>query len=128
MDYLIKAAVLAIAVTLIALVLKKSNPEISQLLAIAAVTVMLVLATELISTVKDTVSAAAKLSSVSSAVLTPMLKCVGIAIVTRIAADICKDAGQSSLSSGVELVGTVSALYVSMPLIKTLMQMIGGFL
>lgn len=128
MELLIKAAILGIAATLIALLLKKSNPEMTLLLSIGAVAVILVVAVELASGVKEMAQLAVALSGVSSAILSPVLKCVGIAIVTRIAADICKDAGQSSVSSSVELVGTAAALYVSMPLMKTLLQMIGGFL
>lgn len=128
MELLIKAAVLGIVAALIALLLKKSNPEMALLLAIGAVAVILVMAVELVSGVKEMVQLTVELSGVSSAILSPVLKCVGIAIVTRIAADICKDAGQSSVSSSVELVGTAAALYVSMPLMKTLLQMIGGFL
>lgn len=128
MELLIKAAILGIAATLIALLLKKSNPEMALLLSIGAVAVILVVAVELASGVKEMTQLAVALSGVSSAILSPVLKCVGIAIVTRIAADICKDAGQSSVSSSVELVGTAAALYVSMPLMKTLLQMIGGFL
>ena len=54
----------------------------------------------------------------------PVLKCVGIGVVTRLSADICRDAGQSAASSAVELCGAACALVTAMPLIRTLLQMI----
>ena len=128
MEFVIKAAVLAIVTGLIALLIQKSNPEIALLLAIAAVVSLLVMSVELISKVKDTLLAAVDISGISPAIIAPVLKCVGIGITSRIAADICKDAGQSSIASAVELVGTASALYISMPLMRSLIQMIGGLL
>ena len=128
MELVIKAAMLAIVTGLIALMIKKSNPEIALLLAIAAVISLLVMSAEMVSKVRDTVMSAVDISGISSAIIAPVLKCVGIGIISRIAADICKDAGQSSIASAVELVGTASALYISMPLMRSLLQMIGGLL
>jgi len=128
MEFVIKAAMLAIVTGLIALLIKKSNPEIALLLAIAAVISLLVMSAEIISKVKESIVAAVGVSNISPAVITPVLKCVGIGIISRIATDICKDAGQSSIASAVELVGVASALYISMPLMRSLLQVIGGLL
>jgi Stage III sporulation protein AC/AD protein family. len=128
MEFVIKAAMLAIVTGLIALLIKKSNPEIALLLAIAAVISLLVMSAEIISKVKESIVAAVGVSNISPAVITPVLKCVGIGIISRIATDICKDAGQSSIASAVELVGVASALYISMPIMRSLLQMIGGLL
>lgn len=128
MELLIKAAVIGIAGSLLALLIKRTNPEMSLLLALGLVVILLTAAAELLSGIMGLIDTAASLSGLSPAILAPVLKCVGIGIVTRLAADICKDAGQGSVSSSVELVGTAAALYVSLPLMKTLLQMIGGFL
>lgn len=128
MELLIKAAAIGLVGALVALMLKKSNPEISLLIAMAVVIVILTAALELVSSVMDVLLMMAELSGISSAILMPVLKCVGLGVVTRISADICKDAGQSSVSSAVEIAGMAAALYISLPLMKTLLQMIGGVL
>jgi len=67
-------------------------------------------------------------AGLSPTLLAPVLKTVGIGILTRLASDICKDAGQSAIASTVELAGTVAALYIALPLMQTVFQMIGGLL
>jgi len=128
MEIVAKAAVLGIAAVLIALLLKKSNPEMALLLTTGAVIAVLVMTAELAGIIAETLRGAMELSGLSPAIFSPVFKCVGIGIITRIAADICKDAGQSSVASSVELAGTAAALCVSIPLLKTLLKMIGGFL
>ena len=49
---------------------------------------------------------------------TVMLKALGIGLVTRAAADTCRDAGESSLASKLELAGKAEILILGFPLIK----------
>ncbi len=50
-----------------------------------------------------------------------MLKALGIAIVARICGDICRDMGESTVGSGVELGGKLCILALCLPLIGELM-------
>ena len=83
---------------------------------------------ELFSSLADIVELAETETGLSSAVVAPVMKCVGIGVVTRLSADLCKDAGQESVSSAVELCGAACAMLTAMPLIRTLLQMIGDML
>ena len=56
----------------------------------------------------------------------PVLKCVAIAIITKVTAELCKDASQGAAASAVELAGTVCAMSAAMPLIMSMLKMIGG--
>ncbi len=127
MDVVFKAVVIGITGTILALIIKKTNPEISAGLALCVCTVIAVLAVRLFSQVKEVALLADFGQSFSSAYIAPVFKCVGIGICARLGADICKDSGQTSVASSVELCGAVCALYVSLPLIKTLLRMIGEF-
>ena len=51
-----------------------------------------------------------------------MLRCLGIALLTRICTDICRDCGEGGVASGVELAGTLAILLLCVPLIE---EMIG---
>ncbi|MGI5935465.1 MAG: SpoIIIAC/SpoIIIAD family protein [Oscillospiraceae bacterium] len=128
MELLIKAAVIGTAGALLSLLIKKNNPEMSLMLAMAVGVMVIGMALELVTGVMEVIDLATETSGLSPAVLKPVLKGVGIGVITRLAADLCRDAGQSSIASSVELVGAVCALYVSLPLIKTLLIMIGEFL
>lgn len=48
----------------------------------------------------------------------PVLRVVGIAVLVRILAALCRDAGQSALAAKVELAGTVLAFGAALPLLE----------
>jgi stage III sporulation protein AD len=125
MELIVKIAVLGIIGSITALLIKRSNPEMALALALATGAVILVFAMELFSGVKELLDLASEASGLSSAVVAPVLKCMGIGIITKLASELCRDAGQGSIASTVELAGAACALYVALPLIKTLLKMIG---
>ena len=51
-----------------------------------------------------------------------MLRALGIALLTRICADICRDCGETGAASGVEMAGKLTILLLCVPLIR---EMIG---
>lgn len=49
-----------------------------------------------------------------------MLRALGIAMLTKICSDICKDCGESAVAGGVEIGGKIAILVLCIPLIKEL--------
>ena len=128
MELLIKAAAIGAVAALIGLVLKKTNPEISLMLAMAASAAVLTLAVTMLSELRETVRMVMDFTALQSTAVLPVLKCVALGIVARLAADLCRDAGQSGVASAVELCGAAAALCISLPLVNTFVQMLGGLL
>ena len=124
MTILIKAAALAIAGAVLSLLLKRSAPELALALSIAISILAAGLAMELVSQFREIITLARDQTGLSPAIVSPVLKCVGVGIVTRLAADLCKDAGQGAIASAVELCGAACAMVTAMPLIRSLLQMI----
>ena len=58
----------------------------------------------------------------------PVLKCLAIAIITKITSELCRDASQNTASAAIELLGTVCALSVAMPLIVSMLKTVGGLI
>ncbi len=125
MTILMKAAAVAIAGALITMLLKKSAPELGLALSLAVSLLAAGLGAGLLEELGEVMDMAREQTGLSGGIVGPVYKCVGIGIVTRLAADICKDAGQGAVSSAVELCGTVCALGAALPLVRTLLQMIG---
>lgn len=46
-----------------------------------------------------------------------LLKALGIAVLTQICADVCRDAGENGIGNGVELAGKMEILILCLPLI-----------
>ncbi len=125
MTVLVQAAALGLAGALISLLLKKNAPELALALSLAVCLFGAGLALELFVQVKDVIDLAREQTGLSPAIVSPVLKCVGLGVVTRLAADLCKDAGQGAVASAVELCGAACAIVTALPLIRSLLQMIG---
>ena len=54
----------------------------------------------------------------------PVCKAVGVAVVVRITAALCRDAGQSALAAKVEIAGAVLTLSVCLPLFEQVLDLI----
>ena len=124
MSLLIKAAALALAGAVLGLLLRRDAPELALALSVAVSLLAAGLAVELCGELKQVAELAREQTGLSPAVVGPVLKCVGVGIVTRLAADLCKDAGQGAIASAVELCGAACAMVTAMPLIKSLLLMI----
>jgi len=124
MDILIKVSAVAVAGVVVTLVIKKNSPEMALLLTITLALIALFLAFNVVSSITDYLKSLSDLAGVSPAVLTIVIKTVGIGVVSKLASDVCRDAGQASVASGVEFTGAVVAVYVALPLFKTVISMI----
>ena len=125
MSALIQAAALGLAGALISVLLRKSAPELGLALSVAISVVAAGLAVGLFRDLKEIVELAGEQTGLSPAIISPVLKCVGIGVVTRLSVELCKDAGQGAIASAVELCGTACAMVTALPLIRALMEMIG---
>ncbi len=94
------------------------------MLTISLALIALYLAFDTIKSVTEFITSMAAAAQISPVVLTVVFKAVGISIVTKLSSDVCRDAGQSSVASGIELTGAFAALYIALPLFKTVMDMI----
>lgn len=124
MDMVIKAAAVAMVGAVLAMLLKKDGP-VTALLVTAAVTfTVLYMAASFWGDIGDMAEILSESAGVTPAAISAVMKTIGIAIVTKIAADICRDASQSAAASSVELLGSAASLYVSLPFIRTVFEMI----
>jgi stage III sporulation protein AD len=121
-ELVVKAAVLACAGTLAALVIKRGSPELSSVLAMAVCAGCMYIAAELLRPLAAELEHAAELSGLSPAMLAPVLKCVGLGIAAKLAAGLCRDGGQAAMASAVELVGAAGALCAALPLVSALLS------
>ena len=56
----------------------------------------------------------------------PLLRCLGVALAVRIAAETCRDAGERALATQAELAGAVCGLLTVLPLLQRMMELISG--
>ncbi len=124
MEILIKTADVCIPAALLAATLRKDSPVMAMLIALAAGCVILFTSVGAVREVSDFVREVAEEANVSGTVLAVLLKTVGIALIARIASDLCRDAGLGAAASAAELAGTAAALYAALPVMQGVFHMI----
>lgn len=128
MSSALSLAAAAVAAAVCAAVLKKRAPEIGMVLIIAAAAMILGQAVGSVGEVVGFLDELADTAGLSPAVLTPVFKTVGIALVSHSAAEVCRDAQEGGLASAVETAGAALALAAVLPLLKTVLGMITGLI
>lgn len=124
MEYVFKSAVAAVAAAILSLVIKKNNPELAMLLGLIAAVLAVYFALDAVRPVLDMMEELKNTASLAGDIYLPVLKCLGIGIITQIGSGLCKDAGQTAAGTGVELCGTVAAILCTLPLIRSILSII----
>ena len=124
MSDIIKVAAAAVAAALCAVVVRRQSPEIALALGVGACALIVLYCSGALTAVVELVDKLAETGNLSVQVVEPVIKTAGIAIVTRLAADFCKDAQEGGLASAVELAGTALALAAALPLMTAVLDVL----
>ncbi len=111
-----------------ALVVKQWKGDLLPLLRLAITlgigTVLFSAATPLFAYVKRLLEE----SGLGSLYVEILFKALGIALLTSVCANICRECGESSAAAGVELAGKLEILLLSLPLINEILEVAQGLL
>lgn len=122
MSGVLKLAAAAVAAAVCAVVLKKQTPELGIALVLAAGAIILSFALSAVEQVTDFLDELARTAGLAPAVLTPVFKVTGIAIISRTAAELCRDARESGLAAFVDTAAAALALTAALPLLRTVLS------
>lgn len=128
MEEILKISAVAVAAALCATVLRKNVQELGLVLALAAGVLILGFSLSAVAGVRAVMDALAETAGITPEVLSPVVKTVGIAVVTRITAELCRDAKEGGIAAFVETAGAALALFVSLPLLEAVLDTITGLL
>lgn len=113
----------ALIMCILIMTVRQLKPEMSLLLAIACGAALTVFLLHYFLPVISEISRIAEAGQLDSEVLLIALKAVGICIIVRTAADICRDAGQSALAGKLELGGQLALLVLALPIFRRLLSL-----
>ncbi|MDY3992417.1 MAG: SpoIIIAC/SpoIIIAD family protein [Evtepia sp.] len=123
MDMMALAAV-GVTAALCGVVVRQKAPELAAVLTLAACVLLLWNTLPLLETIRDVLTELADLAELSPTILRPMLQTVGLAVVTRLASSLCRDAGEGSIAAFLEIAGGAAAVLVALPLLKMVLQLV----
>ncbi len=107
-----------------AAVVKKQTPDLALVVTLCAVALILSTAMAALSPVRELIDVLGERAGLSAAVLAPVVKTLGIALLTRVCAELCRDANEGGIAAAVEIAGGVCALLVCMPLFQAVLALI----
>lgn len=118
METVIRLSALCLTGALLAVLLKRTNPDMALLLALAVCGAVLLLLAEPLQEIRDFFTQLSDWGGLPVEPFAPLVKTVGIALVSRTGSDLCRDAGEGAMASLVETTGAVTAILVSLPLFQ----------
>lgn len=125
---MIKIALIGIIAIMMAIIFKKQKEEFSIYIAITASMLILLLGISKLEVIMDAINRLQGYIQLNSAYLGILMKIVGITYVTEISASLCKDSGYTSIGDQIELVGKLSILAISMPILLAILDTINNYL
>lgn len=115
---------IAIIGTVLVLVVKAQRPEIALQVSILTGIIIFIMVTGKIASIIELLNQLSNKANIDTAYLSTLLKIIGIAYIAQFGSEVCKDAGESSIASKVELAGKVVIMVLAVPIITSLLDLI----
>ena len=124
MEQIVQVTALCVVGTLLAVVVRRGSPECALVLGIAAAVAVLVFLAQGLEELMAFLAELGERSGVPETLFVPLYKTLGIALVVRVGAGLCRDAGESALGCVVETAGAVCAMLTALPLLRAVLDML----
>ena len=121
-------AVFCITATVLALVLRQYRPEFAFFVSLACSVAVVLYVAQGIGQVMEELELLFSNTLLSEELIQVVLKCLGVCILTELAGQTCRDAGESAIGAKIELAGKVTLVVVSTPLFQQLISVAGTLL
>ncbi|MBQ8318546.1 MAG: stage III sporulation protein AD [Lachnospiraceae bacterium] len=111
-----------------ALSLKAKSPEFSSLISVALGLTVISLCIDRLRYIVDSLKGITDSIDVDKGYIIILIKLIGIAYICEFAAGISRDAGYGAVASQIELMGKLTMLMVSLPILLSLVESITGLM
>lgn len=125
---IIKVAVLAVAVSVCALSLKKSGENFALLLLVAGSVIIAIVCIGLSVKIIGEIEDIFVYTGLDYAYFIILLKCLGVCLITQFSSDICNDASHTALAGQIVLAGKIIIIVISLPVFKSVLEIISGMI
>lgn len=125
---LLKIIIIALVGMLCAIIVKPIKPEISILLIIATGLGLIFEVLDCFIAIIDTFTKLGEKTGIDSELFEIVLKIIGVGYIIEFASNICDDSGMNSISNKIQFAGKVLILFISLPIINMLIEIITSVL
>jgi len=128
MELLWKGLGIGLICCILGMFLGKQEKDFSQLLSVAGCIGIFVIAVSYLRPIADFFACLEDMGSLHSGYMEVIFKALGVGIITEIASVVFSDSGNQGLGKTVSLLGSIVVLWLSIPVFKGLLELIGVFL
>lgn len=121
---ILQVVAIGIISSILALALKKQNPEISIFISVSAGIIIFMMIIPQLTSVINMLYSISQNMNLDKVYIGIVLKIIGIAYIAEFGVQICKDTGESAIASKIEFVGKVLIMVISAPILIALMELI----
>ena len=112
--------------TILSVMLKKQNPELSLLTALATGLILFFFICTQIGFLIGLLRETSEKAGISSGFFIIVLKITGIAYLSQFGMQICADAGEGAIAAKIELAGKILIMTVSAPILLAVLDVVMG--
>lgn len=123
-ELVFKICAVAVFASFAALLLKSREPELSMLLTVCTSAIILAAAFRLGEGLRELMKIINRNAKIEYTYISPVFKCAVLGIALKIAASVCSDSSQRTLTSALELCGAMCIISVSMPILTEFITLI----
>ena len=123
MEFYLQAVALVLISSILGLLLSGQNKTFASILSLAAGCLVLAGVVRYLQPLIALLKQIQELAGISDQMLSALFKAVGISLIAQLTELICKDAGQSALGKGIGLMSNAAILWVSIPLMEQLLEL-----
>nr|WP_271716076.1 SpoIIIAC/SpoIIIAD family protein [Anaeromicropila herbilytica] len=125
---MVKIALIGIVAVLIATYFKVYKAEYSIYIGIVASILIIYFGISKLNIIMNTIREIEGFISINHTYLEILIKIIGITYIAEFSSSLCKDAGHAAIANQIELVGKLTILTISMPILLALLDTINEFL
>ncbi len=115
---------LIIVAVIFALSIKSKSPEFSSLISVALGLTVISFCVDKLRIIVDGIRGITESIDIDKTYIAILVKLIGIAYICEFAAGISKDAGYGAVASQIELIGKLTMLMISLPILLKLVESI----
>lgn len=125
---MVQVAALGMLAMLLATIFKKGKEEYALYISLAACFLILLWGISKLQIILDAINQLQGYINLNKSYIGILIKIIGITYITEISSSLCKDSGYQAISDQIEIVGKLTILAISMPIILSILETVNRFL
>jgi len=113
-----RSAALVLLAVILTLVISRQSRDMSILLSLGVCVIVMISCVSFLSPIIEFIRELRRIGDLEQAFLGIMLKCVGVGLLSELAALICADAGENAMGKSLQILSGIVIVWLSLPLMK----------